>query len=207
MCFPGSPKSDKVLPGAGSPYPVSNSAPSQAARETRRESSSMLAGGASATIWDDSGPVSRARESLAISTRVPPMYIGGRTLSDLWRNAKTGFFHFRRGALWGLKGGSRARKLPTKNTLGTLKSILGCYQKPNKPRQIPAGGVTTAIERGLFPVSRSVRGILSPWGEVRMYIRGRTLSDFWQNAKTGFFRFWQFPDQNAKRSATGTLSL
>ena len=53
-CFPGSPKSDKVLPSAGSSYPVTNSAPSQAARETRRESSSMLAGGAPGTVWDDS---------------------------------------------------------------------------------------------------------------------------------------------------------
>ena len=89
--------------------------------------------------------------------------------SSLQPGVEPGVLWGRRGALWGLKGGSRARKLPTKNTLGTLKSILGYYQKPNKPRQIPAGGVTTAIERGLFPVSRSARGILSPFGRVRMY--------------------------------------
>ena len=52
--FRGSPKSDKVLPGAGSPTSVSKTSPSQAARETRRESSSMLAGGAPGTVWDDS---------------------------------------------------------------------------------------------------------------------------------------------------------
>ena len=52
--FLGSPKSDKVLPGAGSPTSVSKTSPSQAARETRRESSSMLAGGAPGTVWDDS---------------------------------------------------------------------------------------------------------------------------------------------------------
>ena len=73
---------------------MSKTAPSQAARETRRESSSMLAGGASATIWDDSDTVSRARKNLANSTRVPPMYIRGRTLSDLWQNAKTLVFAF-----------------------------------------------------------------------------------------------------------------
>ena len=166
MCFPGSPKSDKVLPSAGSSYPVTNSAPSQAARETRRESSWMLAGGASATIWDDSDPVSRAQKNLAISSRVPPMY------SSLQPGVEPGVLWGRRGALWGLKGGSRARKLPTKSTLGTLKSILGCYQKPNKPRQIPAGGVTTAIWRGLSRVSRSVRGILTPFAQVRMYSVG-----------------------------------
>ena len=54
MCSPGWPKTAQVLPSAGSSYPVSNSAPSQAARETRRESSSMLAGGAPGTVWDDS---------------------------------------------------------------------------------------------------------------------------------------------------------
>ena len=94
MYPPGWPKSEKDLPSAGSSYPVTNSAPSQAARDTRRESSSMLAGGASATIWVDSGPGSRARESLALSTRVPPMYIRGRTLSALGQNAKTWIFAF-----------------------------------------------------------------------------------------------------------------
>ena len=176
MCSPGSPKSDKVLPSAGSSYPVTNSAPSQAARETRRESSSMLAGGAPATIWDDSDPVSRARKNLAISTRVPPMY------SSLQPGVEPGVLWGRRGALWGLKGGSRARKLPTKNTLGTLKSILGNYQKPNKPRQIPAGGVTTAIKRGLFHVSRAPVQRRRRGRRVRMYVyMGRG------GAKTAFF--------------------
>ena len=41
-----------------------------------------------------------------------------------------------------------------------------------QPPQMLAGVATTAIWRGLFPVSRRVRGILSPFGEVRMYSLG-----------------------------------
>ena len=52
--------SEKVGPGAGSPYPVTNSAPSQGARETRRESSPMLADGTHWNIRDDSRRIPRA---------------------------------------------------------------------------------------------------------------------------------------------------
>ena len=37
--------------------------------------------------------------------------------------------------------------------------------------------------------------------EVEEPAPGRTLSDFWQNAKTGFFRFGLIPGKNAKTAA------
>ena len=52
--------------------------PSQGARETRRESSPMLAGGAHGTVWDDSRCAPRAFSRSCSRTRAPLMYSGPR---------------------------------------------------------------------------------------------------------------------------------
>ena len=72
--FPGTPEFDRVLPGADSSTSVSKTAPSQAARESRRESPSMLAGGAPGTVWDDSRCVPCGVACLATPRGFPPMY-------------------------------------------------------------------------------------------------------------------------------------
>ena len=68
-------KSDRVLPTAGSSYPVTNSAPSQAARETHCESSQMRACVATSAIWDDSPRHSRATACACRRRRIALMYI------------------------------------------------------------------------------------------------------------------------------------
>ena len=52
--------------------------PPQGARETRRESSPMLAGGAHGTVWDDSRCAPRAFSRRCSRTRAPLMYSGPR---------------------------------------------------------------------------------------------------------------------------------
>ena len=164
MCSPGWPKSEKVLPSAGSSYPVPNSAPSQAARETRRESSSMLAGGASATIWDDSGPVSGARKNLANSTRVPPMYIRGTGLFPKRGNRVSPFLtDSGKNAKWG-------RTATSSTSVSKTSPSQAARETRYKPRQVRPGGAAEGSWRGLWRVSLAVARRRRRRRRVRMYV-------------------------------------
>ena len=176
MCFPGSPKSDKVLPSAGSPYPVSNSAPSQAARETRRESSQMRAGVATSAIWDASPRHLRATACACRRRRVPPMYRG-----RAWRRAD-------RWAKLAPEQGRRLRRRPGP-TAGSSTSVSktspsqAARETRHKPRQVRAGGAPGGTWRGLWRVSRARVRRRRRGRRVRMYVyRGGGA------AKTAFFR-------------------